>query len=36
VHPDAGLMRSIGYMIALVIGLLLVAFAPWISIGFLS
>jgi tripartite ATP-independent transporter DctM subunit len=36
VHPDAGLKPIIGYMIALVIGLLLVAFIPWISIGFLS
>ena len=36
VHPDAGLKPIIGYMIALVIGLLLVAFVPWISIGFLS
>jgi tripartite ATP-independent transporter DctM subunit len=35
VHPDAGLKPLVGDMIALVIGLLLVAFVPWISIGFL-
>jgi tripartite ATP-independent transporter DctM subunit len=35
VHPDEGLKPIAGYMIALVIGLLLVAFIPWISIGFL-
>jgi tripartite ATP-independent transporter DctM subunit len=35
VHPDAGLRPIIGYMIALATGLLLVAFIPWISIGFL-
>jgi tripartite ATP-independent transporter DctM subunit len=36
VHPDAGLKPIVGYMIALVIGLLIVAFIPWISIGFLG
>jgi tripartite ATP-independent transporter DctM subunit len=35
VHPDEGLKPIAGYMLALVIGLLLVAFVPWISIGFL-
>jgi len=35
VHPDEGLRPIAGYMVALVIGLLLVAFVPWISIGFL-
>ncbi len=35
VHPDAGLKPIVGYMIALVVGLLVVAFIPWISIGFL-
>jgi tripartite ATP-independent transporter DctM subunit len=35
VHPDEGLKPIAGYMIALVVGLLLVAFIPWISIGFL-
>jgi tripartite ATP-independent transporter DctM subunit len=36
VHPDAGLKPIVGYMIALTIGLLIVAFVPWISIGFLG
>ncbi|MET0971193.1 MAG: TRAP transporter large permease subunit [Tardiphaga sp.] len=36
VHPDAGLKPIVGYMIALVVGLLIVAFIPWISIGFLN
>jgi len=35
VHPDEGLRPIAGYMLALIIGLLLVAFVPWISIGFL-
>ncbi len=35
VHPDEGLKPIAGYMLALIIGLLLVAFVPWISIGFL-
>ncbi len=35
VHPDEGLKPIAGYMLALVVGLLLVAFVPWISIGFL-
>jgi tripartite ATP-independent transporter DctM subunit len=35
VHPDEGLKPIVGYMVALLIGLLLVAFVPWISIGFL-
>jgi hypothetical protein len=35
VYPDEGLKPIAGYMIALVVGLLLVAFIPWISIGFL-
>jgi TRAP-type C4-dicarboxylate transport system permease large subunit len=34
VHPDEGLKPIAGYMLALVIGLVLVAFVPWISIGF--
>jgi TRAP-type C4-dicarboxylate transport system permease large subunit len=32
VHPEEGLKPIAGYMLALVIGL--VAFVPWISIGF--
>ena len=35
VHPDDGLKPIAGYIVALFIGLLLVAFVPWISIGFL-
>jgi TRAP-type C4-dicarboxylate transport system permease large subunit len=36
VHPDEGLKPIVGYMIALTVGLLIVAFVPWISIGFLG
>ena len=35
VNPDAGMRRIWPYMGALVVGLLAVAFIPWISIGFL-
>lgn len=35
IHPDEGMRPIIGYMIALVVGLLIVAAVPWISIGFL-
>ena len=35
VSPDAGIRPLIGYMAALVLGLLLVIFVPWISTGFL-
>ena len=35
VHPDEGLKPIAGYLVALLMGLLLVAFVPWISIGFL-
>ena len=35
VHPDEGLRPIAGYIVALVVGLLVVAFVPWISIGFL-
>jgi tripartite ATP-independent transporter DctM subunit len=35
VHPDEGLKPIAGYIVALIMGLLLVAFVPWISIGFL-
>jgi len=34
-HPDAGIRPIIGYMIALFIGILVIAAIPWISIGFL-
>jgi len=35
VNPDEGMRPILGYLTALVIGLLLVTFIPWISIGFL-
>ena len=35
VNPDEGMKPIIGYMLALVAGLVLVAAIPWISIGFL-
>ncbi|MGU3494812.1 TRAP transporter large permease subunit [Xanthobacteraceae bacterium A53D] len=35
VSPDAGMKPIVGYMIALLIGLALVAAIPWISTGFL-
>ena len=35
IHPDEGMKPIIGYMIALFIGLVIVAAVPWISIGFL-
>jgi len=35
VSPDAGLRPIIGYMVALLIGTIVVAAVPWLSIGFL-
>ena len=35
VNPDKGIRPIIGYMLALLIGTILVAAIPWISIGFL-
>jgi tripartite ATP-independent transporter DctM subunit len=35
ISPDEGVRPIIGYMIALLIGLIVVAAVPWISIGFL-
>jgi tripartite ATP-independent transporter DctM subunit len=35
IHPDAGMKPIVGYMVALIVGLILVAAVPWISIGFL-
>jgi len=35
-HPDEGLRPIIGYMVALFIGIVIVACVPWISIGFLK
>ncbi|MFD2141594.1 TRAP transporter large permease subunit [Ancylobacter oerskovii] len=36
INPDEGLKFIWGYMLALLVGLLLVAAVPWISIGFLN
>jgi tripartite ATP-independent transporter DctM subunit len=36
IKPDLGLKPIIGYMIALVIGLVVIAAVPWISTGFLG
>ncbi|WP_198399073.1 TRAP transporter large permease [Caballeronia hypogeia] len=35
VHPDEGMRPIVGYMLALVIGLIVVAVVPWLSTGFL-
>ena len=35
INPDEGMKPIVGYIIALVIGLVIVAVAPWISTGFL-
>ena len=35
IHPDEGMKPIIGYMLALLIGTIIVAAMPWISIGFL-
>ncbi len=35
VHPDEGMKPIVGYMIAMLIGIIIVAAVPWISIGFL-
>ena len=36
IHPDEGIRPIIGYMIALFIGIVIVAAVPWISTGFLK
>jgi tripartite ATP-independent transporter DctM subunit len=35
IHPDAGMKPIVGYMLALLAGLLAVILVPWFSIGFL-
>jgi TRAP-type C4-dicarboxylate transport system permease large subunit len=35
-HPDEGIRPIIGYMVALFIGIVIVALVPWISTGFLT
>jgi tripartite ATP-independent transporter DctM subunit len=36
IHPDEGMKPIIGYIAALIVGLILVAAIPWISTGFLK
>ena len=36
VNPDEGMKPIVGYMLALIVGLILVAAIPWISTGFLA
>jgi tripartite ATP-independent transporter DctM subunit len=36
VDPDEGVRPIVGYLIALLIGILVIAFVPWLSTGFLS
>ena len=36
VPPDEGIRPIVGYLLALVAGLIVVACVPWISIGFLD
>jgi tripartite ATP-independent transporter DctM subunit len=36
IHPDAGMKPIAGYMLALLVGIVVVAAVPWISIGFLK
>jgi tripartite ATP-independent transporter DctM subunit len=35
IHPDEGMKPIVGYILALLVGLVVVAAVPWISIGFL-
>jgi tripartite ATP-independent transporter DctM subunit len=35
IHPDEGIKPMLGYMLALLIGTIVIAAVPWISIGFL-
>src|SRR6516165_2227341 len=36
IHPDEGIKPMLGYMLALLIGTILIAAVPWISIGLLN
>ncbi|SAL66090.1 TrapT dctQ-M fusion permease, dicarboxylate transport [Caballeronia arvi] len=36
IHPDEGMKPIIGYILALIVGLIVVAAVPWISTGFLK
>ncbi|WP_423207465.1 TRAP transporter large permease subunit [Paracoccus yeei] len=33
IHPDEGMRPIVGYMVALFVGLVIVAAGPWLSIG---
>ncbi|MDP4025252.1 TRAP transporter large permease subunit [Methylobacterium sp. NEAU 140] len=35
IHPDAGMRPIVGYILALLVGLLVIILVPWFSIGFL-
>jgi TRAP-type C4-dicarboxylate transport system permease large subunit len=35
IHPDEGMKPIVGYILALIVGLIVVAAVPWISTGFL-
>ncbi len=35
IHPDAGMRPIVGYILALLAGLLAIILVPWFSIGFL-
>jgi len=35
INPDAGMRPIVGYIVALLIGLLAIILVPWFSIGFL-
>ncbi len=35
INPDEGMRPIVGYVLALIVGLAIVAAVPWISIGFL-
>jgi tripartite ATP-independent transporter DctM subunit len=36
IHPDEGIRPIVGYMVALFIGIVIVAAVPWVSTGFLK
>jgi len=36
IHPDEGMKPIVGYMLALIAGLIVVVAVPWISTGFLG
>jgi TRAP-type C4-dicarboxylate transport system permease large subunit len=36
VSPDEGMRPILGYVLAMLVGLILVALVPWISIGFIK